>query len=79
MQPDENEAVQTAEEIDTTGTENTGNNGLEINPELLKKLRILAAYQKTTPESLVELAIEDLLALRNRQLQAAMEQLTAEE
>ncbi len=48
--------------------------GLVLDEARSEKLRILADYQRVTPEQLLVLAVDDLLDLRRRQLKAAMEQ-----
>lgn len=53
--------------------------GLVLDDARSEKLRILAGYQHVTPEELLELAVDDLLDLRKRQLAAAMEAQGAQE
>lgn len=45
-----------------------------LDPDLHRTLVALARYQQTTVEALVALAVEDLLALRHRQVKAALEE-----
>lgn len=48
-----------------------GESGVEIMEESLRKLRLLAGYQQSTPEELLQMALDDFFALRRRQLEAA--------
>lgn len=47
---------------------------IAMDAETVRLIRILAEYQQTTPEALVQLALDDLLALRSRQLSEALKQ-----
>ena len=51
---------------------------VEIEPDVMRKLQALARYQHTDVQSLVHLALDDLLALRRRQLAAALSETDAE-
>jgi len=46
---------------------------IKLEPATVEKFILLAQYQHTTPEALVQLALDDFLALRSRQLKAAQE------
>lgn len=52
---------------------------IELTEESYKELQLLAAFQKTSIEELVEMAIGDLLALRYMQIRMAREALESGE
>lgn len=58
---------QAAEPQQTLG----GASGINITEESARKLRLLARYQQSTPEELLQMALDDFFALRRRQLEAA--------
>jgi hypothetical protein len=47
---------------------------LPLSTDTLHKLQVLAEYQGTTVEALLQLAVDDLLSLRARQLKTAMDE-----
>ncbi|MFN8205786.1 MAG: hypothetical protein U0T82_00055 [Bacteroidales bacterium] len=51
---------------------------VQIDAKIMKKMRILAAYQKTTPGELINLALDHYLRLKAMQLEEAMHKLTTE-
>ena len=79
MQPDTPEPATQPETTTEPATTPDPEMHIDIDPLQVRKLRILALYQNTTPEELIRLAVDDFLALRNRQLQAAILALTSDE
>jgi hypothetical protein len=51
---------------------------VQIDAKIMKKMKILAAYQKTTPGELINLALDHYLRLKAMQLEEAMHKLTTE-
>jgi hypothetical protein len=49
-----------------------------IDPKIMKRMKILAAYQKTTPGELINSALDHYLKLKAMQLEEAMHKLTTE-
>ena len=47
---------------------------MPLTADTLHKLQVLAEYQGTTVEALLQLAVDDLLSLRARQLKTAMDE-----
>lgn len=61
---------------DTEATDSNSSaqpNNIKLDPSTVEKFILLAHYQNTTPEALVQLALDDFLDLRCRQLHAAQE------
>lgn len=79
MQPEEAEVNVSQEQGGPMENTESVHEQPTIDPKLVRQLRILAMYQNTTPEALIQLAVEDFLALRGRQLQAAILALTSTE
>jgi hypothetical protein len=51
---------------------------VQIDAKIMRKVKILAAYQKTTPGDLINLALDHYLRLKAMQLEEAMHKLTTE-